>query len=129
MTNILLLIITIASVVLVVVLIYVLLELRQATTKLKDLVSTSEASLRPALEELPGTVRTIRHVAENIATVTDDVKILSGSIRDIGQNIRNTTAYIEEIAASSSLRVSGVKAGLRAGLHVLANGLLTKQRK
>ena len=66
MNIILLSIITIASVVLVVVLIYVLLEVLQATRKLERFITMSEDSLKPTLDELPGTVRSIRHIAENI---------------------------------------------------------------
>jgi uncharacterized protein YoxC len=127
-TTFLLSILTLSCVVLVIVLIYVLLELRVATRKLEQFITTSETSLKPTLEELPGTIRSIRYIAENIATVTDDVKTLSGSVREVGENIRLTSGYIEGIAASSSVQVSGLKAGIRAGLNVLVNNLLTKHK-
>lgn len=129
MTTLLLSIITLACVVLVIVLIYVLLELRQATRKLEQFITTSETSLKPVFDELPGTIRSIRHIAENIATVTDDVQTLSGSVREVGENIRLTSGYIEEIASSSSVQVSGLRAGIRAGFNVLVNNLLTKHKK
>ena len=130
MANIFLLsIITFASLILVIVLIYVLLELRQATRKLEQFITMSENSLKPTLDELPGTIRSIRHIAENIATVTDDVKNLSGSVREVGENIRLTSGYIEEIASSSSVQVSGMRAGIRAGFNVLVNSLTTKYKK
>jgi uncharacterized protein YoxC len=129
MTTLLLSIITFACVVLVIVLIYVLLELRQATQKLEQFISTSESSLKPTLDELPGTIRSIRHIAENIVTVTDDVKTLSGSVREVGENIRLTSGYIEEIASSSSVEVSGLRAGIRTGFNVLVNNFLTKHKK
>jgi uncharacterized protein YoxC len=129
MTTILLSIITLACVVLVIVLIYVLLELRQATRKLEQFITTSETSLKPTFDELPGTIRSIRHIAENIATVTDDIQTLSGSVREVGENIRLTSGYIEEIASSSSVQVSGLRAGIRAGFNVLVNNVLTKHKK
>jgi hypothetical protein len=129
MTTLLLSIITIACVALVIVLIYVLLELRVATQKLEQFIGTSETSLKPTLDELPGTIKSIRHIAENIAMVTDDVKTLSGSVREVGKNIRLTSGYIEEIASSSSVQVSGLRAGVRAGLYTLVNNLLTKHKK
>ena len=129
MTTLLLSIITLACVVLVIVLIYVLLELRQATQKLEQFITTSETSLKPTFDELPGTIRSIRHIAENIATVTDDVQTLSGSVREVGENIRLTSGYIEEIASSSSVQVSGLRAGIRAGFNVLVNNLLAKHKK
>jgi uncharacterized protein YoxC len=129
MTTLLLSIITIACVALVIVLIYVLLEVRVATQKLEQFISTSESSLKPTLDELPETIRSVRYIAENIATVTDDVKTLTGSVREVGQNIRLTSGYIEEIASSSSVQVSGLRAGIRAGLYTLVNNLLTKHKK
>ncbi len=129
MTTLLLSIITLACVVLVIVLIYVLLELRQATKKLEQFITTSETSLKPTLDELPVTIRSIRHIAENIATVTDDVQTLSGSVREVGENIRLTSGYIEEIASSSSVQASGLRAGIRAGFNVLVNNLLVKHKK
>ncbi len=122
-------IITLASVVLVVVLIYVLLELRQATRKLEAFITMSENTLRPTLDELPGTIKGIRHIAENIATVTDDVKTLSGSVRQVGENIRLTSSYLEELVSSSSFQVLGLRAGIRAGFNVLVNNLLTRHKK
>jgi uncharacterized protein YoxC len=129
MTTLLLSIITLACIALVIVLIYVLLEVRVATRKLEQFISTSESSLKPTLDELPETIRSIRYIAENIATVTDDVKTLSGSVRDVGKNIRLTSGYIEEIASSSSVQVSGLRAGIRAGLYTLVNNFLTKHKK
>jgi methyl-accepting chemotaxis protein len=89
----------------------------------------SETSLKPTLDELPGTIRSIRHISENISTVTDDVRTLSGSVREVGNNVRLTSEYIEEIASSSSVQVSGLRAGISTGFTVLINNLLTKHKK
>lgn len=129
MNVILLSIITFGCVALVVVLIYVLLELRQVTRKLEAFITMSENSLKPTLDELPGTIRSIRHVTENISIVTDDVKTLSGSVRQVGENIRLTSNYIENIASSSSVQVLGLKAGIRAGFNALVNNLMTRHKK
>lgn len=129
MTTLLLSILTIACVVSVIVLIYVLLEVRVTTRKLGSFIITSESSLKPMFDELPGTIRSIRHIAENIATVTDDVKTLSGSVGEVVENIRLTSSYIEEIASSSSIQVSGLRTGIRTGLCTWVNNLLTKHKK
>jgi uncharacterized protein YoxC len=108
MTTILLSIITLACVVLVVVLIYVLLELRQATRKLEHFISTTESSLMPTLDELPGTIKSIRHIAENIATVTDDVKTLTGSVREVGEKANKWVHREHRIFVfSTSVRAKG----------------------
>lgn len=128
MTTLLLGIITLAFVVLVIVLIFVLLEVRVTTRKLEQFISTSETSLKPTLDELPETIRSIRYIADNIATVTDDVKTLSGSVREVGKSIRLTSGFIEEIASSTSVQVSALRVGIRAGLYSV-NHLLRKHKK
>ena len=129
MTNILYGFIILACAILVIVLIYALLELRAATRKLDRFVSTCEALLKPTLDELPGAIRSIRNIAENITTVTDDVQALSGAVRRVGENIRLTSDSIEEIVSYSSIQVSGLRAGIRTGLNVLVNNLLKKHKK
>ena len=129
MTIPLLSVIALACVVLVIILIYVILEIRRATRKLEQYVSSFESSLKPTLDELPETITSIRRIAENIAMVTDDVKTLSRSVREVWENIRLTRGYIEEIASSSSVQASGLRAGTKAGLYTLVNNLLTKHKK
>ena len=129
MTIPLLSIIALACVVSVIILIYVILEVRTAMRRLEQYVSSFESSLKPTLDELPQTITSIRRIAENIAMVTDDVKTLSGAVREVGENIRLTSGYIEEIASSSSVQASGLRAGVKAGLYTLVNNLLTKRKK
>lgn len=129
MTILLLSIIALACVVSVIILIYVILEVRTAMRRLEQYVTTFESSLKPTLDELPETITSIRRIAENIAMVTDDVKTLSRSVREVGENIRLTSGYIEEIASSSSVQASGLRAGVKAGLYTLVNNLLTKRKK
>lgn len=122
-------IIVFVCLVIAVVLVYLLLEIRRAVRKLEDFISTSRSSLIPTLDELPGTVKSIRRIADNMSVVTEDVKTLSGSVREVGENIRQTSAYIEGIASSSSIQISGLKAAVRVGLNTLMNNLMTKHRK
>jgi uncharacterized protein YoxC len=122
-------IIALACLVLVIILIYVILEVRTATRKLEQYITTFESSLKPTLDELPEAITSIRRIAENIAMVTDDVKTLSGAVREVGENIRLTSGYIEEIASSSSVQASGLRAGVKAGLYTLVNNVLTKRKK
>jgi len=113
----------------VAVIIYVLLGLRQTLKKLDLLITSMESSLTPALAELTQTLKGIKQISDNLTTVTDDVKALSGSVRGTGENIRRTTGYIEGIASSSAFQVSGLKAGVVAGLNVVINHLVKKHKK
>jgi predicted PurR-regulated permease PerM len=129
MTNLFLGIITLACVVSVIVGIYVLLALREAIKKLTEFIGSTETSLKPTLEELPKTLGSIRRVTENVEAVTDDARTLSGSVREIGENISLATGYVEEITSLSVAQAAGVRAGIRAGLNVLLNSLLARRKK
>ena len=53
----------------VVILIVVLIELRGAIKGLKELVQTTDKSLKPAMTELQMTLKSIRNVTDNINEV------------------------------------------------------------
>ena len=122
-------IITLASVVGLVVLIFVMIELRKTIKKLGEFITTTETSLKPTLEELPYTVRNIRHITDNVATVTDDIKVLAVSVRQAGENIHRASGYIEAATSTSVVHMSGLKAGIRAGIGVLIRNVVSKQKK
>ena len=67
MTTLLLSIITLACVVLVIVLIYVLLEVRVATRKLEQFISTLKSLVSQPSMSFQTTIRSIRYIAQNIA--------------------------------------------------------------
>lgn len=117
--------ITLAFIAAVGIFILTMIELRSAARTLSEFVRTTENSLKPALDELQLTLRSMRGVTDNVTTVTDDVRMFSSSVREIGENIKNTSELIEDVISSSTVKVSGLRAGIRAALEVILKSLFS----
>lgn len=128
MTTLFLGIITLASVIGIIVLIFVLIELRQTIGRLREFITVTEASLKPTLDELPYTLRSIRRITENVSVATDDVKRLTASVRQTGENIHRITSYVDAVTSTSMIRMSGLRAGIKTGIGVLLRSLVRTQK-
>ena len=117
---------TIAFLIFVCFLVYVLLELRKSARALTDFLRTTEGSLKPTLEELQHTLKSMRQVTDDINSVTADIRLISGSARDIGQNLKKISMLLNEAGSDAIIKVSGLRVGIRTALEVLIKNFLTK---
>jgi len=113
----------IAFVAAVCIFIAVMIELKATTRALRDFVRTADSSLKPTVEELQHVIRTMRSITDNVVDVTEDVKILSGSVRSVGENLKHVSELVEGATSSTVTEVSGLKAGIRAAKEVLLKNL------
>jgi uncharacterized protein YoxC len=123
MSNFFLGLITFAIMVAVIIFIWVMLELRKAIRALKELVNTTENSLKPTVAELQETLKSVRNVADNATVVSGDIKVLSGVLRDIGENVKRVSGdvkhlvdFVDGMTSSAVVEASGLKAGVKAGV-------------
>ncbi|MBM4324865.1 MAG: DUF948 domain-containing protein, partial [Deltaproteobacteria bacterium] len=58
----------------VIIFIVVMIELKRTIKELKELIRTTEGSLKPALTELQGTLRSVRELTDNVNEVAEDVR-------------------------------------------------------
>ena len=130
MSNLFLGFITAAVIVVVIIFVYVMLDLRKTIRALKELVNTTENSLKPTVAELQETLKSVRSVANNVTTVSEDVKILSGALRDVGENVKRVSGgmkhlvnFVDEVTSSTVLEASGLKAGVKAGFWFFLKNL------
>ena len=114
----------------VITFIWVMLELRKAIRALKELVNTTENSLKPTLAELQETLKSVRNVADNVTAVSGDMKVLSGALRDVGENVKSVsgdikhlTNFVDGITSSVVVETSGLKAGVKAGVWYFIKNL------
>lgn len=128
MSNILLGLITLSCIVAVVVIIFVMIELRGTLRGLREFIKTTEGSLKPTLEELQQTLRSLRNVTDNVTEVTEDVRVLSSSVRDVGENVKRVSEFVEDVTASASIKASGLRAGINAATTVLLKSIFSGRR-
>ena len=125
--------ITLAIIVTVIIFIMVMLELRKAIRALKELVKTTENSLKPTVAELQETLKSVKVLADSTIEITEDMKIFSGALKDAGKSVKHVSGDVERvvnlvegITSLASLETSSLKAGIKAGLWVLSKSLFKK---
>jgi uncharacterized protein YoxC len=122
MSNFLLGLIIFAVMIAVIIFIWVMLELKKAIRALKELVNTTENSLKPTVAELQETLKSVRNVADNATAVSGDIRVLSGALRDIGENVtrvsedlKHLISFVDEMTSSAVGEAFSLKAGVKAG--------------
>jgi len=125
--------ITLAFIVAVVIFIIVFLELRGAIKGLKELVGTTERSIRPTLAELQETLKRVRIFTDNVNDAAENAKVFSDSLRGVGEsvkslseNVKRVSRFVEEITSSTVVEASSLKAGVKAGLRGFIKNILKK---
>jgi len=120
----------VSVIVAVIIFIYVMLDLRKTIRALKELVNTTENSLKPTVAELQETLKSVRNVANNVTAVSEDMKILSGALRDVGENVKRVSEdmkhlvnFVDGMTSSAVVEASGLKAGVKAGFWFFLKNL------
>ena len=65
----------------------------------------------------------MKHVTDNAADISEDVKVLSGSVKSVGENLKHVSDLVESATSSTVIEVSSLRAGFRAAREVLLNKL------
>ena len=123
-------IITLAFLVGVIIFIIIMFELRGAIKELKKLIGTTERSMKPTFIELQETLKSTRNFIDNINEVTEDVRVFSGSVKEVGEgvksvseNVKRVSTLAENLTYLTMAEVSGLKAGVKAGLFAILKNL------
>ncbi len=110
----------------IIFLIPVLLELRRAVHTLNSILKVTEESISPTMRELRATLENLDRITTDVSTVTDDVRVFSGSIRQVGKDVRELSGLINVLGGDVGAKISGLRAGLGAGAAYLAKNLFRK---
>lgn len=121
--------ITLAVIVFVGVLITLVVELKSSLRSVNEFLKMAEGTLKPTLEELQLSLKSIRNVTDNITVVTEDVKVLSGSVRNVGDNVRQVTNLIGNVTTGSVIKASSLRVGITTAATVLLKGLLSRRSR
>lgn len=99
--------------------IYVSLEIKRASNTFEGVLKNLEVNLNPVLEEARESLKSIRKVSDDLGTASENVKHLSVTIYNIASNLEILSSMIDDIRRGASLRVMGLKAGIKAALNTL----------
>lgn len=99
--------------------IYVSLEIKRASNTFEGVLKNLEVNLNPVLEEARESLKSIRKVSDDLGTASENVKHLSVTIYNIASNLEILSSMIDDIRRGTSLRVMGLKAGIKAALNTL----------
>lgn len=106
-------------------LIAALIEVRAAAREAATLLKTAETTIKPTMEELDETLKSLRNVSDQFGGVTEDVRQFSSAVSDVGGNIRDINKVIGILPA----RAAWISAGIKAALKVLAGNIIKKSNK
>ena len=130
-----------AIVALVIALIWLSTRIADAIRAAKAFLSTAEHAMQESLGEVNLNLRSMRTITDNISAVTADVTAFSGSIRDVGEQVRQLTEdvgdgvrqltesvkqigdVVNSLGNETTASWYGLRAGLRTGFEVLLKNL------
>lgn len=115
MNNLFLGIIALAVLVLAGFVIYLIIDLKKTLASLNRFITMTEDTLQPMVDELQMTLKSVRKITDDVGTVTEDARRMSGSLRDIGDNVQIVSRAVREVATESVTGATALKAGLKAG--------------
>jgi len=123
MNNIWLVIIAVALGAVAVYLVPLLLELRRTVAALRH---TIEMNLNPTLCELQKNLKTLNTVSGNVEQVTEDIKLFSRAVGDIGRSVSAVNTIINSTGGSALIKVLSLRTGVAAAIGFVLTNLLRK---
>lgn len=104
-------------------LIYASMEIRRAAAAFREFLKNTEDRMNPVLKETEQTLKSLRKVSDDVGTATGNVRELSDAAYEIVENVKALSSIVHDVREGVSLRVFGIKAGVKAALNVLLKEL------
>jgi uncharacterized protein YoxC len=123
MDTIFLAIIALCLLVQVLFLVPMVVELRRALILLSKYM---DDGLKPALQELQETLKSLRGVSDDVGGITSDVREVSKSLAGMAHTVSAVNAMLGAVGSSASARAAGLRAGIGAAIGYLAKNLIRK---
>lgn len=95
------------------------IEIKKAAVSLRDFLKCMEEKLAPLINSSQQTIGSIKKVGDDLGTVTENVRNVSEALVEISSTIRALSCLINELQGGLSLRVAGVRAGIKTAMDVL----------
>ncbi|BCB96706.1 hypothetical protein JZK55_16280 [Dissulfurispira thermophila] len=107
----------------IVFLIYASLEIRRAAQAFREFLKNTEEKINPVMEETEQTLKSLKKVSDDVGTVTENARNFSSALYEIVNNIRAISNVVHDVREGVSLRVLGLRAGIKTALEVLIKNL------
>lgn len=105
-----------------------LIDLRKTSVALRRFIMKTDENINPALEELRRTLADIRKITGEVSAVAEKLRVAVGAIITVEKSIQSLYAYYKSgIAQAASSNISGLKAGVKAGVFNLIKNLRHKE--
>jgi len=102
-------------------LIYSFIQIKKAADAITAFLAATELKINPVLKETEETLKSIRTVSDDIGSVTSSVKSISGTISELAFKIKTLGLLTDGLQNQLSVRISALKAGIKAATGVLLN--------
>ncbi len=102
-------------------LIYSSIQIKKAADAITAFLAATELKINPILKEAEETLKSIRTVSDDIGSVTSSVKNISGTISGLAFKIKTLGLLTDGIQNRLSVKISALKAGIKAATGVLLN--------
>ena len=102
-------------------LIYSFIQIKRAADAITAFLAATELKINPVLKEAEETLKSIRTVSDDIGSVTSSVKSISGTISELAFKIKTLGLLTDGLQNQLSVRISALKAGIKAATGVLLN--------
>ncbi|MEJ2183216.1 MAG: DUF948 domain-containing protein [Nitrospirota bacterium] len=107
-------------------LIATLFELKRTVSQTAQFLRNTETSVNAAFKEMEETLKSIRAITDDIGAVSGDLKRFSSSLTLVARNLRELGEMMGDLSTEASLRVAGIKVGVRTALDVLVRNILRR---
>lgn len=102
-------------------LIYSFLQIKKAATALTDFLAATNLKINPVLKEAEETLKSMRTVCDDIGSATSNIRNISSALSDVTVRVRTLGLFTEGLQNQIAVRITGLKAGIKAALGVLRN--------
>lgn len=101
--------------------IYSFIQIKKAATALTDFLAATDLKINPVLKEAEETLKSIRTISDDIGSATSNIRNISGALSDMAVQVRTFGLLTEGLQNQFAVRITGLKAGIKAALGVLLN--------
>ena len=105
-----------------------LIDLRKTSVALRQFIIKTDQNINPALEELRRTLADVRKITGELSAVAEKLRSAVGAVITVEKGIQSLYTYYKSgVGQATSSSISGIKAGVKAGVINLIKNLKHKE--